>query len=150
LRSRAAGQALLWLTVAIPLFLTMGGLAIDGGALLDSRRDLQSLADGAARAGATRVDMDRLRKSGGADVELDSVAATRAARTYVDQSLLGNAHLWDGLPDVQIEVGSRRVHVLVRAEVPTAFLRIAFIEAVPVEASAFADVQFGIHNGVGG
>ena len=58
---RSPAQALLWMTVAIPLFLTMGGLAIDGGAVLDSRRDLQSLADGAARAGATRLDMDRLR-----------------------------------------------------------------------------------------
>src|SRR5438046_169568 len=85
-RSRTSAQALLWMTLAIPLFLTMAGLAIDGGALLDSRRDLQSVADGAARAGATRIDMQRLRTSGGADVELDSAQAMHAARAYVDQS----------------------------------------------------------------
>ncbi len=147
---RASAQALLWLTLAIPLFLTMGGLAIDGGALLDSRRDLQSLADGAARAGATRLDMDRLRASGGSDVALDSAAAIRTAQTYVDQSLVRMPHTWNTLPDVQIEVGARRVHVFLRTNVPTAFLRIVFIESVPVEASAFADVQFGIHDGAGG
>lgn len=150
MRHRAAAQALLWLTLAIPLFLSMAGLAIDGGALLDSRRDLQSVVDGAARAGATRIDMDRLRASGGADVVLDSTAATRAAHAYLDQSLLANRHLWDAAPDAQIEVGARRVHVAIHANVPTAFLRIVFIETVPVEASAFADVQFGIRNGTGG
>jgi len=147
---RAPGQALLWLTLAIPLFVSMGGLAIDGGALLDSRRDLQSIADGAARAGATRLDMDRLRTSGGADVELDSASATRAAGAYVEQSLANIPHTWDSPPHIQIEVGARRVHVVIQASVPTAFLRIVFIETVPVEASAFADVQFGIHNGSGG
>ena len=150
LASRAAAQAVLWLTFALPLFLAMAGLAIDGGALLDSRRDLQSIADGAARAGATRLDMARLRASAGADVQLDPSEAVQVARSYLDRSFGADAHAWNGLPQADIQVGPRRVQVLIHANVATAFLRIVFIESVPVQASAVADVQFGIHNGSGG
>jgi hypothetical protein len=40
--------------------------------------------------------------------------------------------------------------VVIRANVQTAFLRIVSIDSVPVDASAFADVEFGIHDGGGG
>jgi uncharacterized membrane protein len=53
---RSVAQALIWFTLMLPLFVSMAGLAIDGGVLLASRRQLQSVADGAARAGATRLD----------------------------------------------------------------------------------------------
>ena len=49
MRRRSAAQALVWLTLALPLFVSIAGLAIDGGVLLASRRQLQSVADGAAR-----------------------------------------------------------------------------------------------------
>ena len=62
---RSIAQALVWFTLALPLFMSIAGLAIDGGALLASRRQMQSVADGAARAGATRLDVNRLRGSGG-------------------------------------------------------------------------------------
>ena len=147
---RTAAQALLWMVMAVPLFMSLAGLAIDGGALLDSRRQLQSVADGAARAGATRLDMVRLRASGGSDIALDPSLATQAAQAYVDRSLLMTAHSWDATPGTEIEVGQRRVHVLLHANVQTAFLRIVFIDTVPVEATAYADLQFGIHDGSGG
>src|SRR5215470_3459035 len=72
-------QALVWLTVAIPLFITVAGLAIDGGVLLNARRQLQSATDGAARAAATRLDTPRLRASGGADIQLDPTLADHTA-----------------------------------------------------------------------
>ena len=56
---------------------------------------------------------------------------------------------WPSVPQTDVEVGARRVHVRVRAELHTAFLQIAHIDTVPVEASAFADVQFGIRQGSG-
>src|SRR6202171_5843365 len=84
---RSSAQALLWFTLALPLFLSIAGLAIDGGVLLASRRQVQSVADGAARAGATRLDLDRLRSSGGADVQLDHSLALAAAATYLDERL---------------------------------------------------------------
>jgi uncharacterized membrane protein len=135
--------------VAVPLFVTLAGLAIDGGVLLDERRELQSVADGAARAGATQLDRSRLRASGGSDVQLDSTLATQTARAYVDRALIPGTGNWQVPPTMQVDVGARRVHVLVQARLPTAFLRIAAIDSVPVRADAFADVQYGIHDGAG-
>jgi hypothetical protein len=146
---RSAAQALVWLTLCLPLFVSAAGLAIDGGVLLTSRRELQSIADGAARAGATRLDMERLRASGGADVQLDQVIAAAAARAYLNDRF-SQELTWQSLPDSQIDVSSRRVHVLIEGTVRTAFLRVVHVDAVPLAASAFADVEFGIRNGGGG
>src|SRR5437868_13316623 len=107
-RRRSRAQALLWLTLAVPLFVSMAGLAIDGGVLLTSRRELQSLADGAARAGATRVDIDRLRGSRGADVQLDPLLARAAARADLEDRLRPE-HTWQSGTDSQIDGSSRRL-----------------------------------------
>ncbi len=146
---RFTAQALVWLTLSLPLFVSIAGLAIDGGVLLASRRQLQSVADGAARAGATRLDLDRLRGSGGADVQLDQARALEAASAYLDERL---AHelAWQVSPITHVDIGTRRVHVLIQGTLRTAFLRVAHIDSVAVEASAFADVQYGIHAGGGG
>jgi len=146
---RDRAQALVWLTLAVPLFISLAGLAIDGSVLLSSRRQLQSSVDGAARAAATRLDTPRLRASGGADIQLDPTLADRTARGYLDQAFASDAHSWQGLPQTDVEIGARRVRVEVRAELRTAFLQIVRIDTVPVEASAFADVQYGIHDGFG-
>jgi Flp pilus assembly protein TadG len=131
--SRSRAQALVWFTLALPLFMAIAGLAIDGGVLLTSRRELQSVADGAARAGATRLDLDRLRASGGAEVQLDAAGARETTWIYI-QERLPTALNWQAPPDARVDVATRRVHV----------------DSVPVEAAAFADVQYGIHAGDGG
>jgi Flp pilus assembly protein TadG len=149
MRHRFAAQALLWLTLVLPVFVSIAGLAIDGGVLLASRRQLQSVADGAARAGATRLDLDRLRGSGGADVQLDQALALQAASTYLDERLAREL-AWQASPNAHVYVGPRRVHVLIQGTLRTAFLRVVHIDSVAVEASAFADLQYGIHSGDGG
>src|ERR1700730_13321095 len=135
---RSVAQALVWFTLALPLFISIAGLAIDGGVLLASRRQLQSVADGAARAGATRLDLDRLRGSGGVDVQLDPALARRATRTYLDERLRQELD-WQAAPTAQVDVATRRVHVRIQGALHTAFLRVVHIDSVPVEASAFAD-----------
>ncbi len=140
---RSSGQALVWFTVALPLFLSIAGLAIDGGVLLASRRQVQSVADGAARAGATRLDVDRLRSSGGADVQLDPALARDTTWRYLDQRLARELE-WPAAPTTAVDVSARRVHVVIQGTLPTAFLRVVHIDSVPVTASAFADVQYGI------
>jgi hypothetical protein len=149
MRHRSAAQALVWLTLALPMFVSIAGLAIDGGVLLASRRQLQSLADGAARAGATRLDLETLRGSGGADVQLDQALAAETAAAYLDERLAREL-AWPAAPVTHIDVGQRRVHVLIQGTLRTAFLRVVNIDHVPVEASAFADLQYGIHAGSGG
>jgi Flp pilus assembly protein TadG len=149
MRTRAAAQALVWFTMALPMFLSVAGLAIDGGMLLASRRQLQSVADGAARAGATRLDVQKLRSSGGADVELDPQLAVAAASSYLDQRVARDL-VWQANPTVRVDAAPRRVHVVIQGTLRTAFLRIVQIDSVPVEASAFADVQYGVRDGGGG
>ena len=148
MRRAERAQALIWLTVALPLFVSMAGLAVDGAILLATRRQLQSVADGAARAGATRVDLARLRASGGADLQLDRPSAAATAQAYLDEQLpreLG----WDVAPTAQIDVAPRRVHVVVQGALHTAFLRIVHVDRVPVDATAFADLQIGIRDSTG-
>jgi hypothetical protein len=147
--ARSAAQALVWFTVALPVFLSVAGLAIDGGVLLTARRQLQSVADGAARAGATRLDLDRLRASGGADVQLDQTLATEVAMAYLDERLARDLP-WQAAPSTHVDAGARRVHVFIRGTLRTAFLRIVHIDSAPVEANAFADVQYGIRSAGGG
>src|SRR5207237_2876094 len=105
MRRRSAAQALVWLTLALPLFVSIAGLAIDGGVLLTARRQLQSVADGAARAGATRLDLDRLRASGGADVQLDQSLATAAAVAYLDERLARDLP-WQSSPATHVDTGT--------------------------------------------
>jgi uncharacterized membrane protein len=147
---RLRAQALVWLTLALPLFVSLAGLAIDGGVLLDERRQLQSVVDGAARAGATQLDVPRLRATGGADVQLDARLAAQTARTYIDQALAADARGWQTAPNTRVDVSQRRVQVQVHVGLPTAFLRIVAVTTIPVDASAYADVQYGIHDGGGG
>lgn len=146
--SQRPAQALLWFALAVPMFMSIAGLAIDGGVLLASRRQLQSVADGAARAGATRLDLARLRDSGGTQVQLDQALSAAAVNAYLDERLKAEL-TWQATPRVLVETTSRRVHVLISGEARTAFLRIVHIDAVPVEASALADVQYGIRDGGG-
>src|SRR5258708_35818375 len=113
MRHRFAAQALVWFTLALPMFVSIAGLAIDGGVLLAARRQLQSVADGAARAGATRLDLERLRGSGGAEVQLDQALALKAVSTYLDERLAREL-AWPAAPLTHVDVGQRRVHVPVQ------------------------------------
>ena len=136
-------QVLVFMAVALPIFVGMAGLAIDGALLLTGRRELQSLVDGAARAGATRMDMDYLRANGGSDVRLDAERARAASLHYLDQ-WLDRDMAWESLPNTQVEVSRVRVRVAVDGTLRTAFMRIVGFDRVPVAASAHADVQYGI------
>lgn len=146
---RSRGQALVWLTLMLPVFLSVAGLALDGGVLLMTHHQLQSIADGAARAGATRLDVDRLRSSGGVDVELDQAVARDVAVAYIDAILREQRTPVDDVT-ASTAISSRRVHVTLQGSVRTAFLRIAHIDSVPLLIGAEADVQYGIRDGQGG
>jgi uncharacterized membrane protein len=144
MRDAQRAQALVFLAVALPIFMAMAGLAIDGALLLAARRELQSEVDGAARAGAARIDMDVLRASGGTTVQLDLALAHAAGVAYLDQAL-SRGLAWHAPPAARVEVSRTRVRVEVEGQFQTAFLRIVGLDRVPVGATANADVQFGIH-----
>ncbi len=139
----ARGQALVYLAVTLPVFMAMVGLAIDGALVLSARRELQSVVDGAARAGATRLDMESLRGGVANEVKLDQSRARAASLDYLDQQLEADV-AWQRPPAIRVEVSDVRVRVAVEGSLRTAFLRVVGMEQVPLAASSTADVQYGI------
>lgn len=132
------GQAMAWVAVMLPLFLSVVGLAIDGGRVFDARRELQNVADSAARAGAMQIDQRVYRQSSGAMIVLDPAAAREAATQYISSQ--GNNL------GATITVGSRTVVVQVSRSVPTSFLRLAGIATVHMTATSPAAARFGIQS----
>lgn len=131
-----SGQVIAWVAVMMPLFLSVVGLAIDGGIVFSARRELQNVADSVARAGAMQIDQRAYRESGGTTVVLDTEAARQVAVEYVASQGSGVA--------AAITVEPQRVSVQVSRDVPTGFLRIVGFSTVRISATASANVRYGI------
>jgi len=135
-RQRLQGQVLIWVALMLPLFLSIIGLAIDGGIAFAERRELQNDADGAARAGAMQIDQQIYRSSGGATVVLDQNAARAAAATY----LVSQGSKFIATIDVQLG----RIDVRLTRTMPTAFVRLVGINTMQMTAIAEARPRHGI------
>ncbi len=133
------GQVLVWVAVLFPFFLSIVGLAIDGGIMLSARRGLQNVADGAARAGATQIDEATYRATAGQMVVLDQASAQQAAAEYVASE---GAEL-----SASVSTSPQRVVVTVRRTVPTSFLRLVGIRSMAITATADGEVRYGITQG---
>ena len=133
------GQVIVWTAVMLPLFLSVVGLAADGGVVFTARRELQNVADSAARAGAMQVDQRVYRESSGATVVLDLAGARQVAAQYV-------AGQGTGL-GATIAAEPQRVLVQVGRDVPTSFLRLVAINTVHLTATASAGVRYGVERG---
>ena len=136
LGERQGGQVILWVAVMLPLFLSVVGLAVDGGLVFSARRELQNVADSAARAGAMQIDQQAYRDSSGQAVVLDVVAARQVASEYVSSQGAGLATV--------VTAESGHVVVQVGRDVQTSFLRLAGIDRVRVTATASAEVRYGV------
>ncbi len=134
-----SGQAILWVVVMLPLFLSVVGLAIDGGIVFGARRELQNVADSAARAGAMQVDQGVYRESSGSTVILDLPSARQVAAEYLASQ---GSRL-----SATIVAEPTRVVVQVGRDVPTSFLRLVGINTVRISAEAPANVRYGIDRG---
>ena len=77
------GQVIVWTAVMLPLFLSVIGLALDGGLVFAARREAQNAADAAARAGAMQIDERAYRESGGTRVVLELGRARATAAEYL-------------------------------------------------------------------
>lgn len=140
LKGDDAGQAIVWVAVMLPLFLAVVGLAIDGGVVFNARRELQNVADSAARAGAMQIDQRIYRESAGQRVVLDGGAAQDAASAYVASQ--GR--------DLSAEIGvePQRVVVRVPRTAPTTFLTLVGLSSARVTATAWAEARYGIESAV--
>ena len=134
LRGRERGQAIVWVAVMLPFFLAIIGLANDGGIVFEQRREMQAVADGAARVGANQLNQAAYRADG--LVVLDPVAARVSAERYLAGQMSGL--------NGTVVADQRRVVVHVQRTVPTDFLRIVHIATVTIGATAVAEVRHGI------
>jgi Flp pilus assembly protein TadG len=133
---RHRAQAIAWFVVMLPLFLSAIGLAIDGEAVLRAHRRAQGAADGAARTGATHVQIGHSRAQPGAPDVLDASAAQDAAASYI-------AQVYPGL-QVSAAADEQRVVVIVTQQVAPTFLQLVHISTVQVQARAEASPRGGI------
>jgi hypothetical protein len=114
--------------------LAVAALVVDGGVLFAARRDLQGLADGAARAGAMAVDEELLRES--ERVRLDPRAAEAEARRYLSAAGFG------GVATVRADILSVSVHVSEAR--PTVMMGLLGVESFRLGARAVARPRTGI------
>ncbi|MBV9174864.1 MAG: Tad domain-containing protein [Chloroflexi bacterium] len=142
-------QVIVWVAVMIPmLFLPVIGLAISAGAVFDARRDLQNVADGAARAGGMQIDETRLQALDPTDpkqdglVRLDTRLARTAARGYLTQA---------GIPADQVDDdvtfnGDRQIIVTPWRDVQPTFLKL-FHASIRIRATGVAEPCSGVATG---
>ena len=132
--SKESGAVVPLTAVMLLGLLAMAALVVDGGVLFAARRDLQGLADGAARAGAMAVDEERLRETGA--VSLDPVTARTAAGRYL---AAGGFQA-----EVQIDADTLSVTVDLEESRPTLMMGLLGVRAVGVTAHAVARPRVGI------
>ena len=140
LKSRGEGGAVAPLVAMMLLgMLAMAALVIDGGLLFAERRDLQGMADGAARAGAMAIDEDLLRETGA--VRLDPTSARAAAERYLETAGV------DGT--VRIDADTLSVTVDLQARRSTLMMGLLGVRTVDVAAHAVARPRVGIEEAGG-
>lgn len=129
-----SGQATILVVGVCLVCFAVGGLAVDGMRVLLERRALQSLADSAARAAASSLDLTEAYGAGTIDVGLDADAARGRAARMLDGRTLESA---------SVSVSETSVVVEVRREIAPTFLRAVGISTLRVSAAAAAKPVFG-------
>jgi hypothetical protein len=76
------GSITLWALGLTVMVLFLGGISLDLWRAFEVREDLAALADSAANAGASQIDVATYRQTGA--LQLDKEAAQTAANTYLD------------------------------------------------------------------
>jgi uncharacterized membrane protein len=114
--------------------LAVAALVVDGGVLFAARRDLQGLADGAARAGAMAVDVETLRET--EEVRLDPEEAEATASAYLQAAEFG------GGSSVSADILSVTVHLSDARS--TVMMGLLGVDSVQVEARSVARPRTGI------
>lgn len=113
--ARDSGQVVVIVAVSMLGLLAVTALVIDGGLLFATKRNLQSLSDGAARAGAMSLDEQALRQ-GRNQLVIDPAGAETAASSYLASvGFLGKSNV-SANPSV-IEVRLAQVHNTVLLEI---------------------------------
>jgi len=135
------GQVTVLVAVMALGLVALVGLVADGGSLFAARRDLQGLADGAARAGAMAIDLDVLRGSGGTKVVLNPSLARERAERYLESSEFEGT--------AEVDATQQTVTIRLSEHEQTGFLRVLGLTGFDVTASAVASPRHGIEEAAG-
>lgn len=128
--SESGQTTILVLGLALVAF-AIAGLAVDGTRAFLLRRSLQNAADSAAVGAAGELDTSSLYSTGGRSVALDPGAArAQAIELLSGRSLPARA---------SIRADATGVTVVLRASLPTTFLGVVGVKAVPIAAEARAE-----------
>src|SRR5438132_6208867 len=124
MRHRSLAQGIMvFVAVAMPLFVSLVGLALDAGHLYAVHTELQAVADAAARAGAAQLNTTGgggLRSESGNPPQLDPAAAQAAATAYA---------VYQGVEPVSVVADVQQIAVQVGQTVPMVFLRVLHINS---------------------
>lgn len=131
-----SGQAAPLVLVFLLGIIAVAGLVIDGGLLFASRRTLQSVADGAARAAAMAVDETLLRETGGEVVQLDRETARARLDEYVEMSGFQGT--------VEASIDGQEVRVKLKRGFNPLLLGVLGIREIAAEAESVASPRTGI------
>lgn len=131
-------QVVVWVAVMVPLvFLPIVGLMIDAGTMFSAKRELQTLADGAARVGAMQIDRPALHnvtRNPRAKVTLAEGEARDKAREYLER--MGFQAPTDD--PTQITFRDEYIQVVVARQVRPGFLRLVHVGPVTIHATGRA------------
>ena len=125
----------------LPFMFGLLGLTLDGGQMLVTQRQIQGVAEGAARAGAEQLDQNAARDNPTAPAPLDPNLAWTAAADYIAAQPPGLSATINANPaQVSVEVTS--------GTVPVMFVRaIGYTSPIHVRAIAMAEPRTGIVSG---
>jgi hypothetical protein len=115
------------------MVLFLGGISLDLWRAFEAREDLASMADSAAAAGASRIDLLAYRETG--VLRLDPAAAETAAGTHLD-GLPGSA----AITGQEIVADGPVLTITLQSDVEFSLLRI-FLGAgrIPIQATGSAE-----------
>jgi Flp pilus assembly protein TadG len=131
------GALSLMIVVLFVALAMLAGIVVDGGAKLTADENAASLAQEAARAGATTVNVSSAYGSGSFVVNQQQALA--AARSYLRSA---------GAHDYQVSaVGSRSIRVTVTLTEPTRFLSMVGIGSYTCTGTATASLVTGVTGG---
>jgi Flp pilus assembly protein TadG len=129
---RTRAQVIVWVAVMMPVFfLPIIGLTIEAGVMFDARRNLQNVADGAARVGAMEITV----ADSGA-VHIAPGAAHDAVEAYLDRVHFSG--------DQDIDTRNDRVLVRLERQQRTLFLRLVHVNDWTIHATGRAVACSGV------
>jgi Flp pilus assembly protein TadG len=139
-----SGAATLFVVGLSVMLLVVAGLVVDGGLAINARSTAFDIAEQAARAGATQVDVEILRDTG--RVVVDRGAAEAEAGEFLARALDDEA---GGTPTIIVNGNEVTVEIRDRT-VRTALLGLIGRDSFTVNAQATARAAVGIEDEIGG